>query len=116
LNNKRAKYLRKLARTICITENIGPGDGYNEYNQLENCVCWAAAFADGKPPTWDDPEKDENRLPALDPEGHKLIAPYRRPGTITTAWRFRMIYQNLKRLWKETGGKHEVFTMYQSLI
>jgi hypothetical protein len=97
MNGRRAKKLAVLAQQICIMEKIGWSEGYNEYNQLDNCISWEPAF------------DEQTGLPMRDPEGFKLLKPVKNPGTLQTAWKFRIIYKNLKRIWKQTGGQHELF-------
>jgi hypothetical protein len=115
MNNKTAKKLKRLAIKLLAAEGISGGDGYNEYNQIENRILWEPAYQDGKPHNWDNPEENEKRVRAADPDGNALLAMRKVPGTVFTAWRLRMAYNNLKRLWKETGGKHELFTELEKL-
>ena len=64
------------------------GEGYNEYNQAANCRGWETAIG-----------KDGNTL--LDPEGYPLKQLVNTlPGTVTCAYRFRVIYQTLKKHYK----------------
>lgn len=111
MNGKRAKLLAKMARMLCQQEGIKWGEGYNQYNQLENYVVWEPAYQDGKPHDWANPDNNTGRLRMVDPDGRPLLAPAKKPGTIYTAWKYRMIYQNLKRLWKQTNGKNPIFEM-----
>ena len=97
MNGKRAKYLEALARKLLHLEGISPGDKHGEYNQLENCVSW-------------EPHLDDMGHPIRDPEGMPLLKALYKPGTIFHASRYKMLYRRLKNLWKETGGKHAVFT------
>jgi len=56
---------------------------------------------------WVDPNVGHMRM--RDPDGVPLKGMFKRPGTIQCAWKKRIIYQNLKRLWKQTKGGHPVF-------
>jgi hypothetical protein len=109
MNGKRAKSLRRLALMLLQKEGITGGDGYNQYKQVKNCVSWEPAYKDGKP---HDSENNLGRARTKDPDGNYLITPIQKPGTIFTQWKFRIIYQNLKRLWKQTNGQHKIFRTY----
>jgi hypothetical protein len=84
MRGKRAKKLRKLAAYMCEKDGIKLGEGYNQYNQAMNRIDW-------------EPQLMDDSMPMLDPEGVPLMKPTKQPGTITTAWKFRTMYQNLKR-------------------
>lgn len=89
MRGKRAKKLRRMAEKICTEVlNIDLMEGYNVYNQGRNCVGFAPATRpDGSVMT--------------DVDGTPLITVKNDfPGTITTAWKLRTLYQNLKRRYK----------------
>jgi hypothetical protein len=94
MNGRRAKKLRRAAAVMCTDVlNIKLGDGYNEYNQANNCVGWQMVM-------------DDDGFPRKDPEGKPLMAVVNTlPGTCTCAWKLRTMYQNLKREYiKRRGG------------
>ena len=84
MNGKRAKRLRHMARLLCKREGIKLGDGYNHYNQAMNRIDWI-------------PQLDDDGLTVLDPDGVPLMKPSKVEGTLTTAWKYRTMYQGLKR-------------------
>lgn len=92
MRGKRAKYLRRMAAELVIRDGAkGLGEGYNEYHQAMNMIQWG-------------PQLDESGLPMLDPEGMALMKPDKFPGTITNAWKWRVMYRTLKRMWKRNGN------------
>jgi hypothetical protein len=70
-------------------------DGYNEYNQAMNCLGWTAQL-------------DGEGLPMKDPDGQFLKTIEKRPGTITCAWKVRVMYQALKNQWKAAPHNRKV--------
>lgn len=95
MNGKRAKRLRKAALLICNNVlKIGGGEGKNEYNQAMNCTGW------GNP-------KDKDGHPLLDGDGYPLMSiVHDRPGTVTTAWKWKIIYNSLKKEYKRKRMAH----------
>jgi hypothetical protein len=87
MRGKKAKKLRKLAMSLLHKEGMSAGEGFNQYNQAMNRMEW-------------EPQLDDDGLPLMDPEGQPLMKPGYAPGTLTTAWKFRTMYQNLKRIYK----------------
>jgi hypothetical protein len=85
MNGEKAKRLRRLAGALIVKEGIKMGDGYNKYNQAMNRMDW-------------EPMLDADGYPMKDPEGVGLMKPTKQPGTLTCAWKFRVMYQNLKKL------------------
>ena len=88
MNGKQAKRLRRMA--LAFIE--GPmkakaSDGFNEYNQAMNRIDW-------------EPQLDDDSFPMKDPDGVPLMKPGKFPGTITCAWKVRVMYQMLKYRWK----------------
>lgn len=93
MRGKRAKMLRRLAVKY-LPKDTTPGTGYNTYNVVQNHIEWVPALdGDGKVMT--DPDT-----------GQALIKPQPANGTITSAWMLRIIYQGLKRLWKNGTLQH----------
>ena len=80
----KAKKLRKLATLLCQKEGIKLGEGYNQYNQAMNRLDW-------------EPVTDPDGNVARDGDGLPMMKPGKAPGTITCAWKWRIMYQNLKR-------------------
>lgn len=95
MRGKRARLLRAMAVTVCkymVKDQDGKpislGAGYNEYNQANNRTGWSTA-------------KDGAGNIMYDPDGMALKQVVNNlPGTITCAWKLRVIYQNLKREYK----------------
>ncbi len=83
MRNKRAKTLRAVAAQMLIKEGVKLGEGYNKYNQAMNRIHW-------------EPQLDEKGFPMMDPEGMPLMKPAQFPGTITCAFKHRVLYQKLK--------------------
>ena len=89
MRNKTAKKLRHMAEVICLKEGTKLGEGYREYHQAMNCLRWEEFIG-------------EDGLPMIDPDtGRPNMVVKPGPGTITTAWRVRAIYKQLKKAWKE---------------
>jgi hypothetical protein len=96
MRGTRAKKLRKLAMAICTDVlDVKPGEGFNDYHQQDNCRGWAPAL-DGAGKVMYDGDGI-----ALKQLTHTL------PGTITCAYRLRVIYQALKRRYKN-GDKGSI--------
>ena len=85
MRGKKAKRLRRLAGDLCRKEGIKLGEGYRQYNQAMNRIDWV-------------PQLKDDGMPLLDPDGQPLMKPDKCPGTITCAWKARVMYKNLKRL------------------
>jgi len=87
MRGKRAKAIASRASELIKALGIKLNDGYNKYDQIDNCVSWELAKSlDGKL--------------LRDPEGHYLRRPVNRPGTIRTSWKYRQLYQWLKKMYK----------------
>jgi hypothetical protein len=110
MNGKTAKAIGKLALTIVNMEGISGGEGKGRYQQEMNCIVWEPAYTDGHRHDFDDPDNNLGHERMCDPDGNKLLGQFRNPGTIRTKWTYRIVYQNLKRLWKRTHGTHYYFT------
>lgn len=94
MRNKVAKKLRRAALAMVTGPMKAEAkDGYNEYNQAMNCLSWA-------------PQRDADGYPTFDPDGYPLKTLEKKPGTITCAWKVRVMYQALKSQWK--GRPHNV--------
>jgi hypothetical protein len=95
MNGKRAKKLRKAALLICHNVlKISGGEGMNEYNQAMNCTGW------GQP-------KDKDGHPLLDGDGFPLMSiVHDLPGTVTTAWKWKIVYNSLKKEYKRKRMTH----------
>ena len=88
MNGKRAKKLRQLALNYVLTVlKKSAGEGKDVYNQAMNRIDWA-------------PQLDDEGLPVKDPDGYPLMKPDKFPGTLTCAWKWRVMYQSLKQQWK----------------
>lgn len=91
MRGKRAKFLRNLAASYVVgTMNKKLGEGCNEYNQAMNRIDW-------------EPQLDDQGHPMKDPEGVALMKPAKAPGTITSAWHWRVMYRQLKKWWVRNG-------------
>jgi hypothetical protein len=89
MNGKRAKRLRRAALVYIVTKmKAKASEGYNEYNQAMNRFDWA-------------PVVDAEGFPIKDPEGLGLKKPEKAPGTITCAWKWRVMYQSMKKRWMD---------------
>lgn len=95
MNGKRAKRLRKAALLICHKVlKVSGGEGMNTYNQAMNCVGW------GNP-------KDKDGHPLLDGDGFPLMSVVNNlPGTITTGWKWKIVYNQLKKEYKRKRMTH----------
>ena len=92
MNGKRAKKLRKVALHYVLTVmKKSAGEGKDIYNQAMNRLDW-------------EPQLDSDGFPMRDPGGTPLMKPGKHPGTITCAWKWRVLYQALKRQWM--AGDH----------
>jgi hypothetical protein len=112
MNGLTAKRLRQLAHAIVLSQGESPGKDANLYNQESNCISWEPAYEDGHRHTFDGPEAAfVNALHprAKDPDGNPLLGMFHNPGTLHHANKTRVIYNHLKKLWKQTGGNHEIF-------
>ena len=109
MNGKRARWLRKLALNIVLAQGESGGVGYNEYNQESNCPSWEPAYADKHRHNFDDPTKNDTHERMKDPDGVPLLAMFNNPGTIHHKHKVTLIYKHLKKMWKATNGKHDLF-------
>ena len=87
MRGKRSKTLKKLADQFVLSGGHSLGEGATEYNQAMNCRAWVPAY-----------EMDGSRKRA--PDGTPLLKPIMNPGTLTTKWIWRNVYQQLKKRWK----------------
>ena len=85
MNGKKAKRLRKMAEALLRKDGHKLGDGYREYNQAMNRIDWV-------------PQLDNDGFPLIDPDGVPLMKPEQTPGTLTSAYKIRVLHQGLKRL------------------
>ena len=110
MNGLTAKRLRQYALKLCHLEGISGGEGMNKYRQAMNCRSVKPAYVDGHRHNYDDDKENLKYERATDPDGNKLIGFYNNPGTIVTKWKWKIIYRNLKKLWKKTNGRHQIFS------
>lgn len=115
MNGKIAKRLRQLAVDLLATQGFSAGEFHNQYDQESNCISWEPAYEDGHRHVFDvdeevDPFANLRHPRAKDPDGKELLGMFKNPGTLHCKQRGRVVYHALKKLWKETGGKHKVFT------
>jgi hypothetical protein len=61
-------------------------EGKDVYNQAMNRISWA-------------PQLDAKGFPLKDPDGVALMKPDKFPGTVTNAWKWRVLYRSMKRQW-----------------
>lgn len=85
MRGKKAKRLRKMAGALLRKEGIKLGEGYNQYNQAMNRMDWV-------------PQLNDDGFPVLDPEGLPMMKIDKCPGTITCAFKARVMYKQLKRM------------------
>jgi hypothetical protein len=96
MNGKKAKKLRAMAvQMVTGPMKAKVSDGYNEYNQAMNRIDWA-------------PQMDDKGFPMKDPDGVALMKPDKFPGTLTCAWKVRVMYQALKAQWKAKAHNRKV--------
>ena len=97
MNGKTAKKLRRMALGMVT----GPmkakaSDGYNEYNQAMNCLSWTTQL-------------DKDGFPMKDPGGSGFLRTIeKKPGTITCAWKVRVMYKALKARWQAAPHNKKV--------
>jgi hypothetical protein len=96
MNGKQAKKLYKMAEAMVT----GPlkaklSDGYNEYNHAMNRLTWTN-------------QVDSDGCAMKDPDGQFLKTLEKAPGTITCAWKVRVMYQALKAQWKAKAHNKKV--------
>jgi hypothetical protein len=119
MNGLTAKRLRQLAFNIVLAQGESPGEGYNQYNQESNCPSWEPAYVGGYRHDFSTEVNDKGQSIAdlnnaahermVDPDGVPLLASFYNPGTLHHAHKVTVLYKALKKLWKATGGVHEVF-------
>jgi hypothetical protein len=109
MNGLTAKRLRQLAHTIAIAQGMNPAEGYNQYNQESNCISWEPAYKDGHRHDFDEPENNVGHERMKDPDGVPLLGSYYKPGTLHHAHKVTVLYKHLKKLWRATNGRHEIF-------
>jgi hypothetical protein len=90
MNGSRAKKLRRVALDYVLTiMKVSAGEGKDVYNHAMNRIDWM-------------PQLDSDGFPMKDPDGVPLMKPDKFPGTLTNAWKWRVLYRSLKAQWK--GG------------
>jgi hypothetical protein len=120
MNGLLAKRLRALAYNIVLAEGKeSPGKDYNQYNQESNCVSWEPAYKDGYRHDFSTEFNDQHQSiadinnaaheRATDPDGKNLLGMFNNPGTVHHKHKVTLIYKHLKKLWKKTGGNHDIF-------
>jgi len=119
MNGLTAKRLRQLAHSIVLAQGESPGAGLNQYNQESNMVVWEPAYEDGYRHNFDPAVNESGQCiadlvnachpRAVDPDGNMLLGMFKNPGTIHHVSKVKLIYKALKKLWKDTGGVHEIF-------
>ena len=119
MNGLTAKRLRQLAYQIALTSGENPGQGANQYHQESNCVSWEPAYEDGYRHDFSTMVNEAGQSMAdlvnachpraTDPDGLPLLGMFKNPGTLHNAHKVTQLYKHLKKLWKATGGKHEIF-------
>lgn len=112
MNGLTAKRLRQLAYQIVLASGESPGEGANQYHQESNCVSWEPAYEDGYRHDFSGVAGDlvnACHSRATDPDGLPLLGMFKNPGTLHNAHKVTQLYHHLKKLWKSTGGKHEIF-------
>ena len=120
MNGLTAKRLRQFARALVKSKGISLGEGYNEYDQESNAISWEPAYVDGYRHNFStevDPEGNSiadiinaTHERAKDPDGNELLGQFKNPGTLHHKHKVRILYKALKKMWKETNGRHEIFT------
>jgi hypothetical protein len=96
MNGKKAKKLMVMAvQLVTVTMKSKASEGYNQYNQAMNCLGWTNQL-------------DADGMAMKDPEGQFLKTLEKRPGTITSAWKVRVMYQALKKQWKAKAHNRKV--------
>jgi len=116
MRGKRSKWLMLYAKRLLTVEGVKLGEGYNHYNQARNCPNWEPAYVDGHRHDFEDDDNNIAHERMKDPEGTLLYGQFPNPGTVQCAWKLRIMYQNLKRLWKETKGGHEIFKIFDKRL
>ena len=120
MNGLTAKRLRALAYNIVLAGGKEhPGTDYNQYNQESNCVSWEPAYEDGYRHDFSTEKNligncyadinNAKHARSKDPDGNNLLGMFNNPGTIHHKHKVTLIYKHLKKLWKKTGGNHEIF-------
>jgi hypothetical protein len=112
MNGLTAKRLRQLSHAIVLSQGDSPGEGLNQYNQESNCVSWEPAYEDGYRHDFSGKAGELVNAchpRATDPDGNPLLGMFKNPGTLHHKSKVKLIYKALKKLWKETGGEHEIF-------
>ncbi len=110
MNGKITKRLRRLAIKLLATQKLSAGEFANQYDQESNCASWEPAYVDGHRHDFDNDDNNLGHERAKDPDGNDLLGMFKNPGTLHVKQRGEVVYHALKKLWKETGGKHKVFT------
>lgn len=119
MNGLTAKRLRQLAYNITLAQGEHPGEGANQYHQESNCPSWEPAYEDGYRHDFSEEVNEAGQRiadlvnachpRAKDPDGFPLLGMFKNPGTLHCAHKTKQLYRHLKKLWKATGGKHEIF-------
>ncbi len=120
MNESTAKRLREFARELVKSKGISLGEGYNEYDQESNLISWEPAYVDGHRHDFStelDPEGNSiadiinaTHERSKDPDGNELLGQFKNPGTLHHKHKVRILYKALKKMWKDTKGRHEIFT------
>jgi len=113
MNGLTAKRLRQLAHAIVLSQGGSPGEFLNHYDQESNCPTYVPAYADGYRHDFSDTKAaalvNACHERAKDPDGNELMAFVKNPGTLHHKNKVKIIYLNLKKLWRSTKGKHMLF-------
>ncbi|MEE9302682.1 MAG: hypothetical protein V3U84_02745 [Thiotrichaceae bacterium] len=119
MNGKTAKRLRRFAQALVESKGLSAGEGYNQYDQETNAVSWEPVYVDGYRHDFSEELDPEGRSIAAiinatherakDPDGNELLARFKNPGTLHHKHKVRILYKALKKMWKDTHGKHEIF-------
>ncbi|MHC4640099.1 MAG: hypothetical protein ACYS32_00540 [Planctomycetota bacterium] len=110
MNGLTAKKLRRYALKLVHLEGVSGGEGKHEYQQALNCKAVEPAYTDGHRHDYDDDDNNIGHERMTDPDGNDLIGFYNNPGSLVTKWKWKIVYRNLKKLWKQTHGRHEIFS------
>jgi hypothetical protein len=86
-----------------------PGEFLNNYDQESNCPGYVPAYADGHRHDFENEDNNFGHERTTDPDGNELMAYVMKPGTLHHKNKVKILYLGLKRLWKQTGGKHMIF-------
>jgi hypothetical protein len=120
MNEKIAKRLRRFAQALVESKGFSAGEGYNQYDQELNNISWEPAYVDGYRHDFGTAvDPDGNSIADVinatherskDPDGQDLLGMFKNPGTLHHKHKVRILYKALKKMWKDTNGRHEIFT------